>query len=193
MNFRFLHLFAAVAVLIGGITRVGAIDFQKDIAPILKKNCYECHSEEKKKEKGGNVFDNLKRFAKDIGVNLLIEPGNPGESHFLEVLEDPNIKNHMPPKGQLSKADQDKIRKWIEEGAILDKSAPKPGAPLVAKSDLPPIMTWKNAEGVSIKAGFGGLEGENVILKMPNGQKIPYPIAKLSPESQAQAKESVGK
>ena len=62
----------------------------------------------------------------------------------------------------------------------------------LAKSDLPPIMTWKNSEGVTIKAGFGGIEGDKVVLKMPNGQKIPYPMAKLSPESQQQAKESAG-
>jgi len=193
MNFRPLQVFAALTALTGGLPRVGAIDFQKDIAPILKKNCYECHSEEKKKEKAGEVFDNLKRFAHDIGVNLLIEPGSPSTSHFYEVISDPDIKHHMPPKGSLPAAEQEKIRKWIEEGAILDKNAAKPGAPLVAKSDLPPIMTWKNAEGVTIKAGFGGIEGDNVVLKMPNGQKIPYPLAKLSAESQAQAKEYAGK
>lgn len=189
MNFPFLHLSILSAAVAGILPRAGAIDFQKDIAPILKKNCYECHSEERKKEKGGNVFDNLKRFAKDIGVNLLIEPGSPSSSHFLEVLDDPDIKNHMPPKAQLSQADRDKIRKWIEEGASLEKGG---GKPAVVKSDLPPIMSWTNADGKTIRAGFGGIEGENVVLKMPDGQKIPYPLAKLSPASQKQAKESAG-
>ena len=187
MNFRFLRFSILSAAVAGILPRAGAIDFQKDIAPILKKNCYECHSEEKKKEKGGNVFDNLRRFAKDIGVNLLIEPGNVGESHFFEVLADPDIKNHMPPKGQLSKADQDKIRKWIEEGAVLDKNAPK--TPVVVKKDLPPIMTWTNAQGVAIRAGFGGIKGTDVVLKMPNGQDVPYPLSKLSADSQKLAKE----
>jgi hypothetical protein len=187
MNFRFLRLSILGAAAACILPRAGAIDFQKDIAPILKKNCYECHSEERKKEKGGNVFDNLRRFAKDIGVNLLIEPGNVGESHFFEVLADPDIKNHMPPKGQLSKGDQDKIRKWIEEGAVLDKNAPK--TPVVVKKELPPIMTWTNAQGVAIKAGFGGIEGSNVVFNMPNGTKVPYPLSKLSADSQKLAKE----
>mgnify|MGYP000753507676 CR=1 FL=1 len=68
---------------------------------ILSKNCYECHSETRNKEKAGIVFDNLARFKKDIGPNLIIEPGNPSESHFFEVLADPDIKHHMPPKGSL--------------------------------------------------------------------------------------------
>ncbi len=157
-----------------------AVDFEKDIKPILSKNCYECHSEQKKKEKAGYVFDNVSRFKKDIGVNLIIEPGNPAESHFLEVLVDPDIRHHMPPKGSLPQKDLDLIRTWIAEGATLDKNAPK----MVAKKLLPPIMSWTNAEGVTIKAGFGGVNGQSVIFKMPNGSKKEYPINKLSPASQ---------
>jgi hypothetical protein len=157
-----------------------AVDFEKDIKPILSKFCYECHSEQKNKEKAGYVFDNVTRFKKDIGVNLIIEPGNPGESHFFEVLVNRDIKHHMPPKGSLSQADLALIRTWIAEGATLDKDAPK----MVAKKLLPPIMTWKNAEGATIKAGFGGVNGQSVIFKMPNGSKLEYPIKKLSAESQ---------
>ncbi len=162
-----------------------AVDFDKDIAPILKKNCYECHSEEKKKEKAGFVFDNKSRLIKDIGRGMIIEPGNPNSSHFFYVISDPEAKHHMPPNKDLDKDDMEKLRKWISEGATLDKDAPK----LVAKKVLPPIMTWVNAEGKKIKAGFGGIKGEDVVLKMPNGQLVPYPIAKLAAESQQQAKE----
>jgi hypothetical protein len=182
-----------LSLLLAPVAR--AVDFDKEIKPILAKNCYECHSEQKKKEKGGYVFDNVTRFKKDIGVNLQIEPGNPAESHFFEVISDPGVKHHMPPKGSLAQKEIDKIRVWITEGAKLEKSDDKTasgGPGLLPKKTLPPIMTWTNAEGVAIKAGFGGLQGENVLLKMPNGQTVPYPIAKLSADSQRQAKESAG-
>jgi len=170
----------ALAAMLAPAAR--AVDFEKDIKPILSKNCYECHSEQKKKEKAGYVFDNVTRFKKDIGVNLIIEPGNPRESHFFEVLADPDIKNHMPPKGSLSQKDLEKIRIWIAEGAALDKNAPK----LAEKKTLSPssIMSWTNAEGAAIKAGFGGVRGQSVIFKMPNGSKVEYPIKKLSRDSQ---------
>jgi hypothetical protein len=160
-----------------------AVDFEKEIKPILAKNCYECHSEQKKKEKAGYVFDNVARFKKDIGVNLIIEPGSPGESHFFEVLADPDIKHHMPPKGNLPQKDLDKIRTWIAEGAALDKDAPKMVAEKTPLSSSA-IMSWTNAEGVAIKAGYGGVRGQSVIFKMPNGTKLEYPIKKLSPGSQ---------
>lgn len=173
-------IFIIFALTTGCALQLVAVDFEKEIKPILSQNCYECHSETRKKEKGGFVFDNLKRFAHDIGPNLNIEPGRPGSSHFFEVISDPDVKNHMPPKGNLSKAEQDKIRQWIAEGAAFDANGPK----LAVKKELPPIMKWTNAEGVSIKAGFGGVNGQSVIFKMPNGTKVEYPIAKLSPESQ---------
>jgi len=178
-----LRLFLCLGVV--GAPLAHAVDFEKQIRPILTKNCYECHSETRKKEKAGYVFDNLDRFAKSIGVNLAIEPGNPGESTFYDVLTNPDAKHHMPPKGSLGQSDLDNIRKWISEGARFDDKAPK----LAMKKDLPPIMKWTNSDGRSIKAGFGGVEGDQVIFKMPTGQLVKYPIAKLSPESQKLVKE----
>ena len=180
-----LRLLTAFAMFVLVASRTEAVDFKKDISPILKEHCFECHSEAKKKEKAGYVFDNLTRFAKDIGKNMTIEPGSPSESHFFEVIADDSVKNHMPPKGRISQDKIDKIRTWISEGANLDPNAKK----MTPKKDLPPIMRWTNAQGVAIKAGFDRLEGDSVVLKMPDGKFVKYPLAKLSPESQQLAKE----
>jgi hypothetical protein len=178
------QLLAAALLVTSSVSRLMAVEFDKDIAPIFKQNCYECHSEAKKKEKAGFVFDNKVRLKKDIGPNLIIEPGEPGRSHLIYVLTDPEAKHHMPPKGDLDKADVDKLTKWIAEGATLDKDAPK----MVPKKDLPIFMTWINLEGKKIRAGFGGLKDGNVVLKMPSGELLPYPLSKLAPESREQAK-----
>lgn len=167
-----------------------AADFKKDIQPILEKNCYECHSEKAGKKKGGFVFDDLNTFKLDIADNDVaqIRPGKPAESHFLEVMVNDG-KNHMPPKDQLSGSDIKKITEWISEGASFDKDAPKLAVTAVKKS-LPPIMSWTNAEGKTIKAGFVRLDGANVVLKMPlNAAEVPYPLAKLSEASQKLARD----
>ncbi|MFN0078420.1 MAG: c-type cytochrome domain-containing protein [Prosthecobacter sp.] len=168
----------------------GAADFKKDIQPILEKNCYECHSEKNKKRKGGFVFDVLETFKLDIADNDVaqIRPGKPAESHFLDIMIN-NGKNHMPPDEQLSAGDIKKITEWIAEGASFDKDAPKL-APVAAKKVLPPIMSWTNLDGKTIKAGFVRLEGENVVLRMPaNAAEVPYPLAKLSEASQKLARD----
>lgn len=180
------------AMLLLSTAAVSAADFKKDIQPILEKNCYECHSEKTGKKKAGYVFDDLATLKLDINPKGAIVPGSPAESHFFVVVADPSHEAHMPPKGELSSREIEKLREWITEGASLDKDAPKTtptaGAP---KKELPPIMSWTNFEGKTIKAGFVRLEGESVILRMPaNGQEIPYPLSKLNPASVQQAKES---
>lgn len=174
---------------------VTAADFKKDIEPILEKNCYECHSEKTGKRKGGFVFDDLETFKLDIADNDVaqIRPGNPDGSHFLEVIVNESHEKHMPPKDQLSSGDIRKLTEWIKEGAILPgiKPAVASTTPAAPKKSLPPIMSWTNLEGKTIRAGFVRLDGANVVLRMPaNGQEVPYPIAKLNAESQKQAQEA---
>lgn len=173
---------------------LAAADFKKDIQPILEKHCYECHSEKTGKKKAGYVFDDLETLKLDINPKGAIVPGNPAESHFFEVIADANHEAHMPPDENLSSAQIEKLREWINEGATLDgtgkKMEPKSTAGL-AKPGLPPIMTWVNFEGKKIKAGFVRLDGESVVLRMPaTGQEMAYPLSKLDAASQQQAKDS---
>ena len=53
--------------------------FAKEIQPILKKHCYECHSEQADKRKAGYVFDDLHMLANDIGPNGIVVPREPAE------------------------------------------------------------------------------------------------------------------
>ena len=166
---------------------VAAIDFKKDIRPILKENCYECHSKESGKEKAGYIFDDPEVLKLDIQPKGIIVPEKPAESYFLEVITmDVSEKAHMPPKKMMSDRDIAKLREWIEAGAPLEAVAasalPRPAAATV--------MDWTNAEGVTIKAGFVRLEGESVVLKLASGQQVPYPLSKLNAASQEQARKA---
>jgi hypothetical protein len=165
-----------------------AVDFQKDIQPILAENCYECHSEKTGKKKAGFVFDDLATFIKDINPKGVVVPGSPAESHLFTVITDRSHKNTMPPDDALSEKDVKLLREWIEAGASFDKDGPK--VAVARKKDLPPIMSWTNFEGKTIKAGFVRLEGEHVVLRMPiNAQEVLYPLSKLNAASQQLARE----
>jgi hypothetical protein len=178
-------------ILALSVTAVQAIDFKKDIRPILKANCYECHSKEAGKEKAGYVFDDPEVLKLDIQPKGIIVPNKPAESYLLEVMTmDVSEKAHMPPKEMMSDKDIAKIREWIAAGASLEADAP--GA-LPARAAAPALMDWTNTEGKTIKAGFVRIDGESVVLKLPtNGQEIPYPLSKLTAESQVQAKAAGG-
>ncbi len=181
----------APTLLLASLTLVlpaAAIDFKKDIRPILKENCYECHSKESGKEKAGYIFDDLETLKLDIQPKGIIVPEKPGESYFLEVIMmDVSEKAHMPPKKSLSDRDIAKLRDWIAAGAHLE-AVP---ASTLARPAAPVVMDWTNSEGVTIKAGFVRLAGDSVVLKLPaNGQEVPYPLSKLSAASQEQARKA---
>jgi hypothetical protein len=187
--------FLSLLLLSAGLAR-GA-DFKRDIVPILKAECYKCHSEESGKEKGDFVFDNVTRFAKDIGPGRVIEPGKPEESRFLETFTlEMDDDAHMPPKKNLSPPQIAKIKEWIAEGATFDGSkmaaAATPPPPTPAAPPGPAMQNWTNTEGKVIQAALLRVDGESVVLLMANGQTYDYPLSKLSAESQELAKQ-VGK
>ena len=179
----------ALLFSVGLATPAFAADFKKDIRPILKEHCYECHSEESGKQKAGYSFDDPEILKLDINPKGIIVPGEPGESYLLEVLMMPvSEKAHMPPKKTLDDRDIAKVRDWIAAGAPLDE-APAPSA-LPGRAAAPVMQAWTNAEGKTIQAALLRVEGENVVFKLANGAEVPYALNKLSPESQAKAKET---
>lgn len=102
-----------------GLTRpvvVRAADspvFEKDILPIFKSRCADCHNAAA--AKGGLDLSSM------VGVR---KGGESGESAVVESLEDSMLwimieGDDMPPEGKtpLSKSEKDLIRRWISSGA----------------------------------------------------------------------------
>ena len=185
-------------VLFGAVLPAPAADFKRDIAPLLKKHCYECHSDETGKKKNGYVFDNLETLAGDIRPSGMIVPGEPGESPLMELLTLPaGDKRRMPPKGEgLSEKEIKLIGEWIREGASLEKKAAvKPSGLAPKKEPDQPIPAavekWTSVDGKVITAVFVAVEGEVVVLKM-NGKPYRVPLEKLSEASRKQATERKG-
>ncbi len=174
-----------------------AADFKRDIAPILKKHCYECHSDQAKKSKNGYVFDNLETLAGDIRPGGMIDPGRPEESEFMRLLTaPPGDKRRMPPDGDgLSDKEIKLVREWIKEGANLEKKSTTKPSGLPPKKDpgkqeeaAAAPEKWISADGKVITAVFVAVEGEVVVLKM-NGKPYRVPLEKLSEASRKQATE----
>ncbi len=100
--------------------RAQEVSFIKDIAPILKENCFACH--DAKKKKGKLDMTTYENFRKGGGKDDPIEPGKHKESYLYDVLVTDGL-NRMPPKDvgdALTKKQIDLIVKWIDQGAKLD-------------------------------------------------------------------------
>ena len=51
---------------------VHALDYKRDVMPIFKEKCYDCHSSKAKKVKGGLRLDDEKIFSKRFAKNGVV-------------------------------------------------------------------------------------------------------------------------
>lgn len=95
---------------------VKKIDFAKDIEPIFKKACYECHGPDKQ---AGEFRLDQKAAAMKGGkaYGQTIKPGDPAKSSFLIIVAGKDEDLPAPEKHKLADKQVETIRKWIEQGA----------------------------------------------------------------------------
>lgn len=186
-------LVTALAII--SVVSASAVDYTKEIKPILTQKCYACHAVSKGKEKGDVALDTPEKLAEVIKPGGHIIPGDPAKSTLLISCKLPDDDDDvMPPKGKnrLTETEIKTLETWIQEGASLtaggSASAPAAAAPAMAPSEGA-VQSWTSNDGKIIQATFMGLQGDGVLLKMAaNGETFLVPLARLSPESQAQAK-----
>ena len=89
--------------------------FEQQIAPILKRRCYECHSHKSGKAKGGLVLDSRHGWKKGGGEGPAIVPGKPGESLLIEAVRYEGYQ--MPPDKKLPTSEIALLEKWVAMGA----------------------------------------------------------------------------
>ena len=116
--FAGLLLAASGTMLISGCAR--PLSYAQDVRPILAANCLQCH------QPGGigyersgldmRTYDSLMKGTK---YGRVVIPGNSFDSVLVELVErraDPSI--NMPfHRTSISKAEINKIKSWIDEGA----------------------------------------------------------------------------
>lgn len=114
------YLFAACCLTILANAAIvsgdDAIDYQRQIKPILSARCYACHGV-LKSESGLRLDTAI--FAKKGGTSgAAIVPGNTGESILLARVASKEDAERMPPEGEpLTAAQQELLSKWIASGA----------------------------------------------------------------------------
>jgi uncharacterized membrane protein len=106
-----------------------AVDFEKQILPILKESCFKCHEKEHedkgkiKKPKGGLRLDSaaaILKGGKEYPDENVVA-GKPDASWLLKTMALPDTDEMaMPPEGKgdrVSAENQALIKKWIASGA----------------------------------------------------------------------------
>ncbi len=100
--------------------------FEKRIVPLLEKRCFECHSHESGKAKGGLVLDSRMGWEKGGGSGPAIVPGKPDESLLIQAVRYHDEDFQMPPKKQLPDNEITLLEKWVAMAAPDPRRAKQP-------------------------------------------------------------------
>ena len=92
--------------------------FEEKIRPLLIRNCYECHGEQK--QKSNLRVDSLSHLLNGGDSGAAVVPGKPEESLLMAAVQYDGLE--MPPKGKLPAQDIKNLKAWIEAGAVWPKT-----------------------------------------------------------------------
>ena len=98
MIFRTL-LFTCVSFIASIALAADAVDFSRDILPLLSNNCFQCHGpDEANREAGLRLDQHDAALAKLESGMVAVVPGKVGESELIQRITttDPDLK--MPPE-----------------------------------------------------------------------------------------------
>lgn len=91
--------------------------FERKIRPVLVEKCYECHSNQAKKVKGGLLLDSKASALAGGDNGPAVVPGKLDESLLIEAIRYQNKDTEMPPKGKLPDHVIADFEAWVKMGA----------------------------------------------------------------------------
>lgn len=106
----------AALILLASSSLAAAVDFVREVRPILQQHCYSCHGE--KKQKSGLRLDiKAEAFKGGDKHSPDIISGKAKDSPLIHFITTDDNDELMPPKGKLPASDIATLTTWINEGA----------------------------------------------------------------------------
>ena len=97
------------------------VDFNREVRPILAKNCFACHGQDEAKRAKGLRLDRRESAVKPLkSGETAIVPGDPDSSELIVRVTEEDETLRMPPRktgNRLTPAEVDVLQRWIEQGA----------------------------------------------------------------------------
>jgi hypothetical protein len=147
-SLRLLLVGGLSAVLLGATPALATpkepIVFNRDIRPILAKNCFSCHGQDAKKRKAKLRLDVVEGALSTRKGVTAIAPGNLSESEMWARIISKDVDELMPPpdsRKSLSAEEKETLKLWIKQGARYEThwAFITPERPKVPKGAANPI------------------------------------------------------
>jgi len=122
---KLISALAGGLVLAAGTQTNAAVDFDKQIKPLLEGKCINCHAapyksgSRTKKPKAGLRIDTRENLLKGSDDNVVVKVGDAANSLFYtRTILPADHDDIMPPKGDpLTAAEKAVLKEWIDSGA----------------------------------------------------------------------------
>ncbi|MGB0579804.1 MAG: PSD1 and planctomycete cytochrome C domain-containing protein, partial [Limisphaerales bacterium] len=115
---RSAHLISTLLLTLACVTTPAAVDFDRDIRPLLSDRCFKCHGPDEKQREAKLRLDT------QAGIASVVQPGNVSASDLFRriVAHDPDDRM-PPPDSRLSLATHEKrlLANWIKAGAKFSR------------------------------------------------------------------------
>jgi len=174
---------SALPAIAADLTKQQSEFFESKIRPILADNCYQCHSVEQGKSKGGLTLDSRDGWMHGGEDGQVITPGNPDKSMLIVAVGYADKDLQMPPKDKkLSDDAIAALTEWVKMGAPDPRT--KAGASKLTGLTDKARAHWafqpvKNPEvpAVKNKAWCSTVIDDFILAKLEEHNMIPSPQA----------------
>jgi len=112
-------------------TQPAAVDYERDVRPILAERCFGCHGP--RQAQSGLRLDLRQNALRGGDYGVVIVPGNSAGSKLIKRITGSEAGVQMPPTGVLPQHQIDVLRAWIDAGADMPGRAAE-SAPIVRET-----------------------------------------------------------
>ena len=124
---------ARLLALVCSLAPLGAVDFTRDVHPILAEHCFACHGGDKRS--GGLSLKDYGEVLKGGRTGAVILPGHSADSLLLKRVT--ATTSFMPPAGRrLTLEEIAIIRAWVDDGARETAQGPVARMPWIPRLEL---------------------------------------------------------
>ena len=98
------------------------VDFNRQIRPLLSKNCFACHGPDEAQRKAELRLDNYQGATRDLGGRAAVVPTAPSDSRLIARISTKDRGLRMPPSTHAARLQPEQIellKQWIRQGAVF--------------------------------------------------------------------------
>ena len=180
-------------------TQPAAVDYDRDVRPILAANCFGCHGP--RQAQSGLRLDLRQNALRGGDYGVVIVPGKASESKLIKRLTGSEAGVRMPPSGALPDHEIEVLRAWIDAGADMPGRANESGPAVretspamqrlmaaIETHDLAGVKTMLSGDPALAKSADGG--GSTALMHAAASGTVPIMQALIDAGADVNGKNS---